>query len=57
LDNNTFKIYTSTDLLPENWNEVAIENEFLQKNYLSVLEKSAPVNMQCFYIGIFEKKN
>jgi len=56
LDNNTFKIYTSTDLLPENWNEVAIENEFLQKNYLSVLEKSAPVNMQCFYIGIFEKK-
>lgn len=56
MDNNTFKIYTSTDLLPENWNEVAIENEFLQKNYLSVLEKSAPVNMQCFYIGIFEEK-
>ncbi|MFN8324567.1 GNAT family N-acetyltransferase [Flavobacterium sp.] len=55
MDNNTFKIYTTTDLLPENWNEVAIENEFLQKNYLSVLEKSAPVNMQCFYIGIFEK--
>ena len=55
MDNNTFKIYTTTDLLPENWNEVAIENKFLQKNYLSVLEKSAPVNMQCFYIGIFEK--
>jgi len=57
LNNNTFKIYTSTNLLPEKWNEVAIENEFLQKNYISVLEKSAPVNMQCFYIGIFENND
>ena len=57
MNTNTFKIYTSTNLLPKKWNEVAIENEFLQKNYLSVLEKSAPVNMQCFYIGIFENND
>ncbi len=44
-------------MLPNSWGEVAIENEFLQTNYLRVLEESAPTNMHCFYIGIFENKN
>lgn len=34
---------------------MAQQNVFLQTPYLSVLERSAPTNMQCFYIGIFEK--
>lgn len=41
-------------MLPITWDTVASENKFLQSAYLSVLEESAPANMQCFYIGIFE---
>lgn len=36
------------------WDVVAQSNVFLQTPYLSVLERSAPINMECFYIGIFE---
>lgn len=43
------------DQLPSSWDEVATDNAFLQTPYLKVLEESAPTNMQCFYIGIFEK--
>ncbi|MQP51929.1 MULTISPECIES: GNAT family N-acetyltransferase [unclassified Flavobacterium] len=56
MKNITFKIYSSTLTLPEKWNEVAASNHFLQTPYLQVLEKSAPVNMECFYIGIFENE-
>ncbi len=50
----TNKIYTSIAQLPYSWDEVARENAFLQTPYLKVLEDSAPTNMQCFYIGVFE---
>ena len=43
--------------MPSLWDIVAQSNVFLQTPYLSVLEKSAPVNMECFYIGIFEHSN
>jgi predicted N-acyltransferase len=54
LETTTFKIFTSIAQLPVTWDEVAVANAFLQRPYLTVLEKSAPNNMQCFYIGIFE---
>ena len=54
MDNITFKIFNSTAALPLQWDHVAQQNVFLQTAYLSVLERSAPINMQCFYIGIFE---
>lgn len=54
LENISFKIYKSTTELPENWDYVSHDNHFLQTPYLNVLEKSAPVNMECFFIGIFE---
>jgi predicted N-acyltransferase len=50
----TYKIYNSIATLPSLWDTVAQSNVFLQTPYLSVLERSAPVNMECFYIGIFE---
>jgi predicted N-acyltransferase len=50
----TFIIYKSVGDLPTQWNTVAQSNVFLQTHYLNVLEESAPVNMQCFYIGVFE---
>lgn len=53
----SYKIYNNTNNLPKNWDAVAIDNIFLQTNYLKVLVKSAPSNMQCFYIGIFEHEN
>lgn len=52
--NYSFTIYTSVNHLPNTWDAVASENKFLQSDYLTVLEESAPANMQCFYTGIFE---
>jgi len=54
LDKISFKIYNSVKDLPALWATVAQSNIFLQTPYLTVLEESAPVNMECFYIGIFE---
>jgi predicted N-acyltransferase len=54
LETITYKIYSSIAQLPNSWDQVADENVFLQTHYLKVLEESAPTNMQCFYIGIFE---
>ncbi|MBF6640522.1 GNAT family N-acetyltransferase [Flavobacterium sp. J49] len=56
MDTHSYKIYSSTTQLPDTWDKVAQENVFLQTHYLKVLEDSAPTNMECFYIGIFEKK-
>ena len=52
--NYSFTVYKNTIELPENWDNVAVDNVFLQTPYLKVLEDSAPTNMECFYIGIFE---
>lgn len=54
LEKISFKIYNSVKDLPSLWDAVAQSNVFLQIPYLTVLEKSAPLNMECFYIGIFE---
>ena len=52
----TYSIYTTVAKLPDSWDKVAHDNVFLQTHYLKVLQESAPTNMQCFYIGIFEKE-
>jgi predicted N-acyltransferase len=49
-----FTIYSKVSKLPENWNSLAVNNIFLTKEYLEILEKSAPLNMTCHYIGIFD---
>jgi predicted N-acyltransferase len=56
LENTNIQIYQKIADLPSTWNEVAKYNHFLQTNYLSVLEKSAPTNMKCFYIGFFDNE-
>ncbi|SEP79147.1 Acetyltransferase (GNAT) domain-containing protein [Flavobacterium urocaniciphilum] len=56
LENITIKIFTSVNQLPQTWDEVASINHFLQTPYLKVLEDSAPTNMECFFIGIFENE-
>lgn len=57
METTTYLIYSSIAQLPKKWDEVAHENAFLQTPYLKVLEESAPTNMQCFYVGIFEKNS
>jgi predicted N-acyltransferase len=47
------RIYTSVTQFPENWEDLAVDNIFLTREYLEILEKSAPVNMTCHFIGIF----
>lgn len=50
----SFTLYTSSAQLPEEWNSIAAKNIFLSGNYLSILEKAAPQNMQCHFIGLFK---
>ncbi|SHL80394.1 8-amino-7-oxononanoate synthase [Flavobacterium xinjiangense] len=50
----SYKIYSSTDELPVNWDDLATSTIFLSKKYLQVLEKSSPENMICHFIGIFK---
>lgn len=52
---HSFKIYTETAQLPPEWNALAQPNIFLTSDYLKVLEVSAPENMRCHFIGIFEE--
>lgn len=53
--NLTFQIYFTTDQLPSNWNSFANNTLFLSKEYLQVLEKSAPKNMNCYFIGLYNE--
>jgi hypothetical protein len=47
------QIYSRTDTLPASWDLLAMNNIFLSKNYLEALEKAAPTNMTCHFIGVF----
>lgn len=54
MPNFTFTLYTTTTDLPADWDTIAEKNIFLSQNYLSILEKAAPNNMQCHFIGMFK---
>ncbi len=56
-NNFSFQIFASADELPDSWNDLSKSNIFLTKDYLRVLENSAPANMKCHFIGIFETEN
>ena len=51
----SIEIYSSVSELPENWNDIAMGNIFLSREYLEILEKSAPINMHCHFIGMFKE--
>lgn len=50
----SFAIFNTAEALPGAWDAIAEKNTFLSRNYLSVLEKTAPDNMECHFIGIFK---
>ncbi|WP_235819768.1 MULTISPECIES: 8-amino-7-oxononanoate synthase [Flavobacterium] len=56
MESITFTIHQTILDLPNTWDIIAKENAFLQTPYLSVLEESSPINMQCFYIAIYKNK-
>lgn len=47
------QIYCHTHALPNSWDLLANDNIFLSKKYLGALEKAAPSNMTCHFIGVF----
>ena len=49
-------IYSSVNQLPEKWDELASSTVFLSKAYLEILEKAAPMNMHCHFIGIYKDR-
>ena len=50
----TFAIFTSAASLPKDWDQLAQHNLFLGRDYLSILETSAPENMRCRFVGVFD---
>ncbi|MGB1308683.1 MAG: GNAT family N-acetyltransferase [Oceanihabitans sp.] len=48
-----FKIYNTTEALPENWDDLAMHDVFLQTSFLKALEASAPKNIFSYYLGVF----
>ncbi|WP_395061297.1 8-amino-7-oxononanoate synthase [Flavobacterium sp.] len=52
----SFTIYHKVSEIPVNWNELAVKNIFLSQEYLHILEKSAPKNMICHYIGLYKEE-
>src|SRR5687768_12981742 len=54
MSNLSFTLYTSAEALPDGWDTIAQKNIFLSTNYLAILEKAAPENMQCHFVGLFK---
>ena len=53
MDIYTYQVYTSVQELPHKWDNIASTNIFLQTQYLEILTKAAPQNMECFFVGLF----
>jgi predicted N-acyltransferase len=53
--NYSFKIFTTVADLPLEWNLLSVKNIFLTTTYLGALEKSAPANMCCHFIGVYQE--
>ncbi len=52
----SYKLFSFVSDLPLEWDDLSVSNVFLSKNYLSVLESSAPKNMNCHFIGLFDQE-
>jgi predicted N-acyltransferase len=53
LTTTSFKIHSSAAALPEGWDTLAEKNIFLSRDYLAVLQNSAPANMECHFISLY----
>jgi len=49
----TFKIFSSVNELPEEWDKLPTNDIFLSTTFLSALEKATPSNIKTYFVGIF----
>lgn len=49
----TFKIHTAIEQLPSDWDVLSDETIFLSVSYLRLLDVSAPLNMRCYFISMY----
>ncbi|MCB4807265.1 GNAT family N-acetyltransferase [Tamlana sp. 62-3] len=52
-----FKIYTSVNELPENWDGFVSHDVFLQTPYFKAIKQASPDNISWFFVGIFKNEN
>lgn len=52
----THTIFDHAADLPDQWDQVANGNIFLERSYLAVLEKASPKLMKCKFIGVFKEQ-
>jgi predicted N-acyltransferase len=52
----SFKIYSSVKKIPLSWDALTTNNIFLSRDYLQILAVSAPKNIQCHFIGLFQNE-
>ncbi|KJD36871.1 hypothetical protein PW52_03550 [Tamlana sedimentorum] len=52
-----FKIYTSVNELPENWDGFVSHDVFLQTLYFKAIKQSSPGNISWFFVGVFKNEN
>ncbi|MCB4798284.1 GNAT family N-acetyltransferase [Neotamlana laminarinivorans] len=52
-----FKIYTSVNELPENWDGFVSHDVFLQTPYFKAIKQSSPDNISWFFVGVFKNEN
>lgn len=52
----SFKIYDSVQNIPDEWDTLSVNNIFLSRDYLKVLEIAAPKNMSCHFIALFRNE-
>ncbi|PNQ75443.1 GNAT family N-acetyltransferase [Hanstruepera neustonica] len=48
-----FKIFDTSDKLPNDWDSLGPHDIYLQRNYLQALEKASPNNISSYYIGFY----
>ena len=50
----TYKIFSSVNELPSDWDKITQSDIFLQSSYLNVLERACPNTFCCFFVGVFK---
>ncbi|MFN7099534.1 MAG: GNAT family N-acetyltransferase [Flavobacterium sp.] len=51
----SFELFNSAAALPLEWDTIVVDDLFLTRKYLQILEQSAPANMKCHFIGIYNQ--
>ncbi len=53
----SYRIFKDAAALPDGWEKVARPNIFLSRAFLLAMQKAAPSNMECLFIGLFYEES